>query len=250
MKTVVAITGAGWDPVEEVRTRKKGYPIPERTPEMFWQLAPDHTVLSRQMAQWYKKMGVDKVFVGMGNPGCDPTVVEYHDAEVYGVGVSDYGKSPWTDEQVTYVIEQGGFPLLMPDPHAKGQSCWTTLLKMAPAILAEDCDRIVITAGDYVFRTGFLQYLLDWTAWPSQFWFWTKHSIEFLTRGAFMKFLSFLRSLPNQDQSLVWARRGTCAPSKVWGERKDVFDWMMEDWIEVSHHSWKNILALAEEDPV
>lgn len=250
MKTVVAITGAGWDPVTETRTRERGFGIPERTPEMFWRFSLTHTVLSRLIAQ-FEQLGASLVFVGMGEPGCSATVTEDHDAKAYGVAVAGYGQSPWTDEQVGYITAQGAVPILMPDPHAKGKSCWTTLLRMAPVILAADWDHIVISAGDYIFRTEFLQHLLEKAKWPSQFWFWTKHSMEFLDRRGFVKFLDFLRSLPDLRQSRVWLRRReTGFPQTVWGKREDVFGRMAEDWMEVDPHCWEKTLVLVKEDPV
>ena len=250
MKTIIAITGAGWDPVTEARARARGFPIPERTPEMFWSLGTDRTVVSRQMAQ-FRKLGAEQIFVGMGKPGCSPATVEDHDKKVYGVEISNYGQSPWTKAQVAYITRWGGKPILMPDPHAKGKTCWSTLLKMTPAILAEDWDRIVISAGDYIFRTTFLHSLLEDAKWPSQFWFWTKHSMEFLDREGFMKFTNLLQAAPDWRQSRVWLRRKEWGfPQTVWGERKDVFGWMMRAWIEVDHHAWAAALKLADEDLV
>lgn len=249
MKTAVAITGAGWDPVTEAKTRERGFFIPERTPELFWPLGDTgHTVLSRLVAQ-FRKLGVEQFFVGMGEPGCSPVVTEDHNKEIYGVEIANYGQSPWTDSQVAYVIEQECMPILMPDPHAKGENCWSTLLRMAPVLLAEDWDRIVISAGDYVFRAGFLQHLLESAGWPSQFWFWVKHSIEFLDRAGFVTFTDFLRGLPDRRQSRVWLKRETSGLSQtVWGEREDVLAWMIKDWIEVGSHAWGAALELAAED--
>lgn len=255
MSITVVITGAGWDPVEEVRTRARGFDIPERTPEMFWPVGDGATVLSRQVAQ-FTRLGAKLVFVGTGEPGCSPALTEDHDKKVYGAEVPNYGRSPWTEAQLSYICWLGAIPILMPDPHGRRKNCWTTLLRMEKAILAADWDRIVISAGDYVFRTSFLESLVENAKWPSQFWFWAQHSTEFLDRKGFVRFTEYLKNVHTLTQSRVWLERNhqCCGahgiPQSVWGTRKDVFDWMMKDWMEVSYHSWKAILELAKENPV
>ena len=249
MNTIAVITGAGWDPVTEAYTRRKGFDIPARTPEMFWPLGNGTTVLSRQATQ-FRLLGAGKVFVGTGQPGCSPLVTESHDKEVYNVQLPDYGESPWTQAQVDYIKQIRCEPILMPDPHAKNENCWSTLLRMTPTLLEEYWDRVIISAGDYIFRTEFLQSIAA-TTWPLQFWFFTKHSMEFLTRDAFLTYTTFLRELPNHQQSTVWLQRANSGiPQAVWGTREEVFGKMAEDWTEVDCHSWGLTLSLVEKDPV
>jgi len=247
MKTIVAITGAGWDPVTEVRTRQRGFDIPERAPEMFWDVGGGHTVISRLICQ-FRGLGAETIFVGMGKPGCSPILVEDKDKRVYGAVVPNYGRSPWTEEQVEYVTDHGAIPVLMPNPSGQGETCWSTLLRMRPIILDEQWDRVVVCAGDYIFRTDFLRRLYREATWPSQFWFWTKHSMEFLDRPGFIMFTDFL--VGGQRQSRVWLKRKESGlPQTVWGKREHVFTWMKKDWMEVGPHVWGAALKLAKEDP-
>jgi len=249
---IVAIMGAGWDPVEEARARDRGFDIPVRTPELFWPLGGGHTTLSRMMAQ-FRLLGVDQFFVGMGEPGATSELVEDDQRKVYGAVVPGYGQSVWTDEQVAYVKELGATPMLMPDPQR--EQCWGTLLRMAPAMSVRHWRRLIVTSGDYVFRMAFLQHLVSTASWPSQFWFWAKHSIVFLDRPGFEVFWHFCDSLlPNASQGNFWLHRHILreqgVPHFVWGERRNVFDWMLKDWIEISHHVYQAILDLVAEDPV
>jgi len=249
MKLITVITGAGWDPVTEAHTRAKGYDVPERVPEMFWQFDSGVTVLERQARQ-FRSLGAEQVFVGTGKPGCSPVVTEDNNREVYGVELPNYGASPWTQGQVDYITGLDCVPLLMPDPHAKGENCWTTLLRMAPVILDESWDRVVISAGDYIFRSTFLKGVLD-TEWPEQFWFFTKHSMELLTRDAFVAYTDYLRGLSNKSQAAVWLHRADNGlPQFVWGTREKVFGEMAKHWTEVDPHSWGLTLELARQDPV
>ena len=250
MKMIVVITGAGWDPVTEAFTRREGFNIPARTPELFWSVSYDATVISRQAAQ-FKMLGAQRIFVGMGKPGCSPAITEDHDKKVYNVKLPNYGKSPWTQAQVDYIKQINCSPILIPDSHAKGENCWSTLLRMAPTLLEEPWDRIIISAGDYVFRTAFLQNIVETSTWPLQFWFFTKHSMELLTRDAFLAYTTFLRELPNHRQSTVWSQRANSGLTQtVWGTRKEVFGKMAEDWTEVDPHSWGMTLALVKGDPI
>ena len=247
---IAVITGAGWDAVTEAFTRRKGFNIPARTPEMFWPVSYDATVLSRHAAQ-FKLLGAKKVFVGTGCPGCSPVVTEDNQKEVYNVQLPDYGKSPWTQAQVDYIKHIGCEPILMPDPHAKGENCWSTLLRMTPTLLEESWDRIIISAGDYVFRTEFLQNIVETSTWPLQFWFFIKHSMELLTRDAFLTYTTFLRELSSHSQGNVWLQRANSGlPQTVWGTREEVFGKMAVDWTEVDPHSWGMTLALVKGDPI
>lgn len=248
MSMAVAITGAGWDPVEEARARDRGFDIPVRTPELFWPLGGGHTTLSRMMAQ-FGLLGADQFFVGMGEPGATSELVEDDQRKVYGAVVPGYGQSVWTDEQVAYVKELGATPMLMPDPQR--ERCWGTLLRMAPAMSVRRWERLIVTSGDYVFRTAFLQQLVREADWPSQFWFWAKHSIEFLDRDGFRELLRYAGSLDPLTQGSFWQRRYELnILDSVWGTRVDVFDWMLKDWIEISYHVYQAILDLVAEDPV
>ena len=204
---IAIITGAGWKPFNETNTSDPDI-VPHRVPDLLWPLGDGHTVLSRLAAQFHG-VKIKQVIAGVGAPGSSPKAVEDYQQGIWNTDyLEGYKKPVWTQERIDYIESLKVQPALMDDPHARGKTCWTTLIPILEALLKQDgWERLVVCAGDYIFKTAYLHKLIGDAVYSSQVWLWPKHSVEFLNRRGAQIFLAYLAEIDTHDQSKVYQQR-------------------------------------------
>lgn len=242
---IAIITGAGWKPFNEACSKDPDI-VPHRTPELLWPLGDGHTVLSRLAAQ-FRAIGIQRIWAGVGEPGHSPTrAVEDRQGQAWGFDrLEGYGEPVWTRERISYVesIGVGGFTVR--DPHAVGKTCWNTLAEILDYLSEHSWQRLLICAGDYIFKTAYLYRLIREAVYPSQVWLWPKHSVEFLDYQGTEALLGFLSELGTSHQGKVYlsrdqlAQRGVkiidfpCPPKSQPEARRQAFRELRQGWFEI-----------------
>lgn len=146
-----------------------GIDIPEAPPlcpEPLLPIGEEHggTIVAR-LATQLRGVGF-KPYIVVGKPGC---MFPWHSrvySEVYGFERDPAidATSPWTQERVDYVA-QFGEVILAPNPDGKA---FTDSACLALEKIGYDWDRLIMSCGDHIYATGFLEDVVERVEWPCQ----------------------------------------------------------------------------------
>ena len=252
-KTLVAIIGAGWKPCDVANAA--GNVIPSRTPTLLCPITEDESenVLSRCVKQ-YQSLGIDSFVAGIGAPGCPTGYIEELHWNRFRVRAAGKGTPVWTEATEWYVQSWGVKTVLMPDPHGEGENQYTTLLRMNDTIRDMEWNTIVLTPGDYVFKTSWLKQLLDkYLGHDVYLSFWPKHDMIILTRRGYINFIKFVETRNPVLQKRVYLDRGLLESKygiKVMEWEINQYKMWFDRWIEYGGSTVHHIRKLVRADPV
>jgi len=247
---IALVLGAGWK-MTSLFTHNS--PIPLYCPELLCPLT-EGEIAAQRIAIQLKQAGVKQAYFGVGAEGALYPRWTKSIREQYGFHTEpDPNRSPWTRENREFLAGLGEL-VTIPDPDSG--NCWTTQrLMLEHAMQMPNWERLLVTSGDYIFQTAYLQRLLADAQYPVSFWVKPIHSMEFLDRAtvpAFIEYLNRERATWDLGGMVVWRTRDHLAEAGIRNVDADPAPSAMQ-YIELELHrqgNYREVQRLVRADPI